>query len=232
MSTGAVIAIIVVVLAVLAASAVLARLELRRRHLRARFGPEYERALAERQGRRAAAEQELAEREKRFAALDLRPISATSRERHAKNWALLQALFVDRPGHAVDEADRFVITVMSEAGYPTEDYRERLAVLSVRHGRVLDRYRTAHDIKERHEQSQVSTEELRSAILHYRALVEELLAAEPPVGPAARPDRKTTSADRAAAINAGRTADSTHTSADRTADSTDTGTDRTVVPSV
>jgi len=64
---------------------------------------------------------------------------------------------------------------MGERGYPTEDYRQQVADLSVRHGSTLDHYRTAHDIKGRHDESHATTEDLREAMVHYRSLFEDLL---------------------------------------------------------
>jgi hypothetical protein len=177
MSTGAIVGIVIAVVVVLAL-AFLARLELRRRRLRDRFGPEYDRIREDRAGRRAA-EQELTERERRHAELGIQPISPMSRDRYTQSWALIQATFVDRPAKAVDEADRLVVTIMEERGYPHVGFDERLAMLSVEHGSVLHHYRDGHDIRARHAVSQLSTEDLRTAMVHYRTLIEDLLEARP-----------------------------------------------------
>ena len=178
MSTGAIVGIIIAAVVVLALAAFLVRLELRRRYLRSRFGPEYDRIREDRAGRRAA-EQELTERERRHAELGIKPISAMSRDRYTQSWGLIQAMFVDQPTKAVDEADRLVVTIMEERGYPYADFDERLAMLSVEHGSVLHHYRDGHDIRARHAVSQLSTEDLRTAMVHYRTLVEDLLEARP-----------------------------------------------------
>lgn len=178
MSTGAIVVLIIAVVVVLALAAFLARLELRRRHLRGRFGPEYDRLREDRPGRKAA-EQELTERERRHAELGIQPISAMSRDRHTQHWSLIQATFVDQPTKAVDEADRLVVTIMEERGYPRAPFDERLAMLSVEHGAMLDHYRTGHDIRARHRDTQLSTEDLRTAMVHYRTLIEDLLEARP-----------------------------------------------------
>jgi hypothetical protein len=178
MATGVIIGIVIGALVVLVVGAFLARPVLRSRQLRQRFGPEYDRVVEAQSGRKEA-EQELTERERRFANLEIHPITATSRDRYAQNWALIQAKFVDRPSNAVDDAERLLISIMDELGYPTSDYEERLAVLSVFHVPVLTHYRDANDITGRHEISQVSTEELRVAMVHYRTLIEELLDAKP-----------------------------------------------------
>lgn len=178
MSTGAIIGIVIGAVVVLVLAALVVRLSLQQRELRARFGPEYDRVLDDQPGRRAAV-RELTERERRYAALDIQPISATSRDRYTKGWALIQSKFVDRPSDAVDEADRLVISIMQECGYPVDDFDERLAVLSVQHAPMLGHYRDANDIRDRHQESQVSTEELRTAMVHYRKLIEDLLDAKP-----------------------------------------------------
>ena len=62
-------------------------------------------------------------------------------------------------------------------GYPTADFDDQLAYLSVEHARTLGHYRDAHEIFERGQRSEASTEELRQALVHYRALFAELLEA-------------------------------------------------------
>jgi hypothetical protein len=177
MSTGVIIGVVVVaVVVVLAVWLVVARLR-RRQQLRDRFGPEYDKAVDDGQNRRAA-ERELGEREKRHEQFNITPLSPTARDGYGQQWALIQAKFVDRPDIAVAEADRLVVVVMGERGYPTEDYQQQVADLSVEHASTLEHYRSAHDIKGRHDQDQVSTEELRQAMVHYRALFEDLLDAD------------------------------------------------------
>ena len=178
MSTGAIVGLVIAGVVILALAAFLVRLELRRRRLRGRFGPEYDRIREDSSGRKAA-EQELTERERRHAELGVKPISPMSRDRYTKSWALIQATFVDQPTKAVDEADRLVVTIMEDRGYPHAAFDERLAMLSVEHGSVLHHYRDGHDIRARHAVSQLSTEDLRTAMVHYRTLVEDLLEARP-----------------------------------------------------
>lgn len=166
----------VVVVAVVAIVAVgYAVLQQQRRHrLRNRFGPEYDRTVQERENRREA-EQELLAREQRFSSLEIRPLDSATRAAYAKKWMEVQERFVDAPGFAVTEADHLVTSVMAERGYPTEDFEQRLSDLSVAHGRTLDHYRQAHEISSRAARKEASTEELRQAMVHYRALFEELL---------------------------------------------------------
>jgi hypothetical protein len=184
MSTGAIIILVVAVVIVLAAAGWLVFERMRSTKLRERFGPEYQRALADGQSRRAA-ERELAARERRHRGYDIKPLSADARMRYEQHWIVIQQRFVDDPTRSVFEADRLVATVMAERGYPTESYDQQVADLSVRHAAVLDHYRSGYDIHARHGETPVSTEELREAVLHYRELVRDLLADEPVPEPAA-----------------------------------------------
>ncbi|MGV9805629.1 hypothetical protein [Micromonospora chersina] len=172
-----VIVIVVIVLAALAAFAVVAS---RRRALRQRFGPEYDRAVAE-QDSRGAAERELRERERRHAELELTPLSPESRARYAAAWEELQVRFVDAPAETVGDADELVSRLIAERGYPNGDFSDQIAHLSVEHARTLTHYRDAHDIRMRNERGEAGTEELRQALVHYRALFADLLG-EDPVG--------------------------------------------------
>lgn len=167
--------IVVVAVAVIAGGYAVLRQQ-RRHRLRDRFGPEYDRTVRERENRREA-EQELLAREERFGSLDIRPLDPETRRAYAKKWMEVQERFVDAPGFAVTEADHLVTSVMAERGYPTEDFEQRLSDLSVAHGRTLDHYRRAHEISRRAARKEASTEELRQAMVHYRALFEELLTA-------------------------------------------------------
>ena len=177
MSTGAIIAVIVVAVIVVVALAWLVGTQVRRRKLRERFGPEYDRTIEE-AGSQRAAERELSEREKRHSQYEIKPLSAEERDRYAKQWALIQEQFVDQPGRAVVEADRLVTVVMGERGYPTEGYQQQVSDLSVRHSSTLDHYRVAHGIKDRHDEAKASTEELREAMMHYRSLFQDLVESD------------------------------------------------------
>ncbi|MEV6510265.1 hypothetical protein AB0M61_29655 [Streptomyces sp. NPDC051642] len=168
------IVIVVAAVVVLAVVALLLRTMIRRRHLRDRFGPEYERTVEAKRSR-GAADRDLSAREERHEALEIRPLPSTVRDRYARDWTSVQEHFVDSPDRAVGEADRLVTTLMSERGYPTESYEQQKRDLSVEHSRTLEHYRVAHEINGRADGRDTSTEELRSAMVHYRALFEELL---------------------------------------------------------
>jgi ribosomal protein L13E len=177
MSTGQVI-VGVVVLLVLIAVALLAVRASRRRKLQKTFGPEYDRAVAD-SGSRTDAEKELREREKRHAELELKELSPESRARYSTAWEEVQIEFVDNPEQAVATADDLTTRLIAERGYPTGDYDEQLANLSVEHARTLGHYRDAHEISRRSERGEAGTEDLRQALVHYRALFADLLGENP-----------------------------------------------------
>ncbi len=143
--------------------------------LRSRFGSEYDR-LAEAEGGRGHVEKTLQEREKRVERLNLVALSPEDRDRFAGAWQQEQAGFVDDPRAAVANADRLVTEVMKARGYPMGDFEQRAADISVDHSLVVRNYRFAHDIARRDGGGETSTEELRTALLNYRMLFEDLLA--------------------------------------------------------
>ncbi|WP_411103093.1 hypothetical protein [Streptomyces sp. cmx-4-9] len=174
MSTGTLIAVLVVAVVVVLALTALLSMLARRRHLRTQFGPEYERTVEEKGGRRAA-ERDLRAREQRHDELDIKELPAERRQEYTEEWSRVQEHFVDRPEGSVAEADGLVSRLMQERGYPTDDFHGQLRDLSVEHGRTLEHYRAAHDVKMRSGDGHATTEELRGAMVHYRALFEELL---------------------------------------------------------
>lgn len=149
----------------------------RRRRLQARFGPEYDRVVGERQSRRTA-EAELAARERRIRKLRLRDLAGEARKKYGAAWAEVQERFVDDPSGAIADAQALVETVMRERGYPVSEYHQTVADLSVAHARTLDDFRAAHQVSVRAATGNVATEELRVALLHYRELFNELLGVE------------------------------------------------------
>jgi hypothetical protein len=173
MSTGAIVAIIVVIL-IIAALLIAFATTRRRRRLRNRFGPEYDRAVSEHDSRREA-EAELAQRERRVRELDIRPLSPTARAQYSSEWTAVQEQFVDAPQAAVTGAQTLVSAVLQDRGYPTDAFDQEVADLSVEHAATLDHFRAAHDISLRAEAGTASTEDLRQAMIHYRALFAELL---------------------------------------------------------
>jgi len=173
MVVGAIVAIVIVVIVVAAVLLVLTTAN-RRRRLRERFGPEYDRAVTER-GSRREAEAELARRERHVRELDIRPLSPTAQTRYRSEWTAVQEQFVDAPQAAVTGAQTLVSAVMEDRGYPTQPYDQTLADLSVEHASTLDHLRAAHGISQNAAAGIASTEDLRQAVIHYRALFTDLL---------------------------------------------------------
>ncbi|HUQ83464.1 MAG TPA: hypothetical protein VM076_20085 [Gemmatimonadaceae bacterium] len=168
---------VLVALAVIVVAFVLMQ-KRRSAELRGKFGPEYERLVNER-GDARHAESELASRMDRVKHLQIKAITPEQRDRFAGAWRSDQARFVDDPQGAVVEADRLVADLMQVRGYPVGDFDQRAADVSVDHPHVVQNYRTAHDIAVRQQRGEASTEDLRVAMVHYRALFEDLLETEP-----------------------------------------------------
>ena len=144
--------------------------------LREHFGSEYDHVV-EQAGSRTAAEDKLIARAEEAKTFDIRPLSAQERERFAVDWKRIEAHFVERPTTAVVEADELVELVMRTRGYPMADFEKHAELLSVKHPRVVDHYRAGHGIIDAHGRGSASTEDLRQAMLHYRALFEDLIGA-------------------------------------------------------
>jgi hypothetical protein len=151
----------------------------RNERLAEKYGPEYQRLVSGTSAREAA--KEIGRREKRLDLFHIRPLTDPERTRYAADWQRTQARFVDDPPGAVTEADRLVASLMTTRGYPVADFEQRAADISVDHPLVVEHYRAAHDIAMRHEQRQAGTEDLRQALVHYRALFSELLEERVPV---------------------------------------------------
>lgn len=142
--------------------------------LQQRFGPEYGRTIDE-LGSRTKAELELKAREKRVERLHIVPLVPSEAARFSQAWKAVQSRFVDNPKGAVAEADTLVRELMQRRGYPMGDFERRAADISVDHPNVVANYRMAQAIAMRAERDAADTEELRKAVVHYRALFAELL---------------------------------------------------------
>jgi hypothetical protein len=144
--------------------------------LKSRFGPEYGRVVEEADDRRAA-EAELEARQRRVDKLDIQPLRQAERDRYAAEWKTVQARFVDEPAAAISEADRLIGDVMEAQGYTVAEFEQRAADVSVDHPGVVEHYRAAHAIAttEAEPDATTTTEDLRQAMVHYRALFEDLL---------------------------------------------------------
>jgi hypothetical protein len=152
----------------------------RTEQLRAQFGPEYDRALAEK-GDVRSAEAELTARQKRVAGFDIKPVASDQSRQLADEWQTAKAGFVDDPSVAVREAEALVERVMAARGYPEGDFAQHTADISVDHPVILEHYRAAHAVLLRHADGQADTEDLRQAMINDHAFFAELLGEEPPV---------------------------------------------------
>jgi len=173
-----IVAVAVAVAVVVVASVFVMIRNRRSDRLRGRFGPEYERTVRE-SGNIRKAEATLEARAARVERFHIRPLMPDDAKRFADEWRKVQAQFVDDPGNAVTQADRLVGEVMTARGYPVGDFEQRVQDISVDHPNVVMNYRAAREIAEQHQRRAASTEDLRQAMVHYRALFAELLEEAP-----------------------------------------------------
>jgi len=173
MSTSSVIILIAVIVAVAVVGWMYLQTQ-RTRKLRARYGKEYDRAV-DQFGDRRRAETDLEERQKRIELLNIRQLTREECDRFSTAWHKEQEHFVDDPHSAVARADELVREAMGSRGYPTGDFEQRVADISVDHPHLVEHYRAAHQIALRDERGEATTEDLRTAMQHFRQLFEELL---------------------------------------------------------
>jgi len=148
--------------------------------LREKFGPEYQRAVLV-HGSERKAEATLPDREKRVEKnLSLRDLDPMERERYLEEWKYVQSRFVDSPKDAIAEADDLVSALMNTRGYPLSDFDQRAADISVDHPRVVENYRSAHEIALRVGKDEANTEDPRTVMVHYPSLFDELVQAPEP----------------------------------------------------
>lgn len=141
--------------------------------LQTQYGREYDRAVNELG--RLRAQKALSDRERRVERMSLRALTREQRDRFAARWEELQKQFVDDPDGAVREGDRLVEDVMDARGYPISTFDQRIADLSVHHAHIVDDYRALRDIAHKHIQQNATTEDLRQAMIHFRAVFDDLL---------------------------------------------------------
>lgn len=168
---------LVIVIAVIAALLLLLWLFMRQRRskaLRDSFGDEYDRTV-EARGNRGEAEADLMDRRERVSKLDIRPLTASERDRFTLEWKETKALFVDSPIEAVSRADRLLTQIMNTRGFPMADFEHRHADLTVDHADTANHYLAGHEIADR--ASDATTEELRRALNHYESLFADITSA-------------------------------------------------------
>jgi len=178
-SSQIVIAITVLVIAAIILAEYFQRRKVKTAALRKRFGTEYDRAVLE-HGSLETAEEKLADRETRVHALQTRGLGAGERERFIAQWQAVQARFLDHPEAAVTEADDLIAALLEAKGYPRESFDQRAADVSVLHPRVMENYRAAHAIAVQPYRAEEITEKLRTAMIQFRGIFDELLQPDLP----------------------------------------------------
>jgi hypothetical protein len=181
MNASVIVAIVVVL--VVAVGGLLIWDTIRRRRtriLRDRFGPEYDQTVVTYGGTQRA-ERELAAREKRVKTFHLHPLAPDLQQRFTAAWKDVQTRFVDDPSKAVAEADALVKDLLQARGYPVVDFEQPSADISVDHPHVVSHYRAAREVALSNREGRANTEDLRRAMVHYRALFEDVLEVSPPL---------------------------------------------------
>jgi len=168
---------VVAVVVVIAIAALLFYHRNRSLKLKQRFGPEYDRTV-EALGSQTKAEAELEARKKRVEKFHIVPLAPADAERLRQAWIALQGRFVDDPKGVVIQANQLVRELMLKRGFPMGDFERLAADVSVDHPEVVANYRAAQAIVDRDARGEADTEELRNAVVHYRALFDELLEVE------------------------------------------------------
>lgn len=169
---------VVVLLIVLGVASMVMARRRRTQRLQEKFGPEYDHMIEVTRDEDQA-ERELEERIQHAHSLNIRPLSAEEVNRYALEWQSIQRDFVDEPLTSLQKADRLIREVMQAKGYPVEDFEERAALISVSYPEMVQEYRGMHRIAVKESNERVSTEEMRQAMVHARALFENLMRQDP-----------------------------------------------------
>jgi hypothetical protein len=142
-----------------------------------KFGPDYD-ATVKTMGNETKAQKEMDNRQKHVDSLDIRSLTLSEREKYLSEWKAVQSKFIDQPGPATVEADHLIMEVMQLRNYPVSDFEQRAADISINYPELVTNYRLARAIAIKNEKHEADTEELRQALVHYRALFNELLVTE------------------------------------------------------
>lgn len=177
MTTSTIIVVVALVIVLAAIGWMLYRQQ-RRKALRAWFGPEYSQAVRQ-YGDESRAADALTARQRRMEKIHIRSLSREDHQRFLDQWQTVQRDFVDDPKASIERADALVCDVMRARGYPMSDFEHRAEDISVDHPHVVQKFRSAHAIAERHKRGEAGTEDLRQALVYYRDLFDDLLEAHP-----------------------------------------------------
>ena len=171
------VAVAVVAVIVIAIIAYAVMRKKRSARLKERFGTEYALAVAE-QGSKNKAEVKLAERQTHVEKLTLRDLGSAQRERFLSDWNSVQSRFLDHPKGTLTEADELVTALLQARGYPVATFEQGAEVVSVDHPRMIEDYRAAHAVAKQSGRGEASTELMRTAMIQYRSLFDELVQVE------------------------------------------------------
>ncbi|MFC7308642.1 hypothetical protein ACFQVC_31045 [Streptomyces monticola] len=179
MSTGFLIALLVVVILIAGLLAIRFLAGEGAGGLRRRFGPEYGRTVAQYDGDTKAAKKDLDGRVHRYGALKIHPLTAEAYDQYAAEWSYAQEEFVEDPAKAAAHADGILGGLAQERGFPADPYREQLAALSVHHPQHVESYRRLHAAVHRADGGGTRTEELRELFVNARACYDDLAGERP-----------------------------------------------------
>ncbi len=143
----------------------------------AKYGSDYDHTVKS-MGSETKAQKEMDARKEHVDSLNIRSLSLPEREKYLAEWKAVQAKFIDQPGPATVEADHLIMEVMQLRNYPVSDFEQRAADISINYPELVSNYRLARAIAIKNEQHKADTEELRQALVYYRALFNELLVTE------------------------------------------------------
>jgi hypothetical protein len=170
---------VLIILMVIAVGAYVDSRKARAAALRNLFGSEYDRALDIHSTERETGAG-LSERETRVSGLRIRELGITERGCFVAEWHAVQSRFLDNPRMAVMEADDLINELVEARGYPPACFEQRSADALLHYPRFIETYRHAHSIAVHSGQGGASTEQLRSAMIEYRDIFDELLRAQNP----------------------------------------------------
>lgn len=163
---GVVLVVVVVLIAVFAGRT--------KRSLRQRFGNEYDRAVAQ-HDTRDAAHAELQGRIERRSGYDVRDLEDSDALAYVERWREIQRRFVEDPATGLLEADTLVVEVAAQRGYAADGWDQQAADISVDHADAMDDYRRARAVAYDTRDGSAGTEEMREALMRYRAMFERLV---------------------------------------------------------
>jgi hypothetical protein len=178
-NTQIIVSVCVVIVVGIAIAADVALRRTRTQTLRDRFGSEYDRAVVT-HGSSGQAEAKLTDRETRVEALEVHELGPTERDCFVTEWHSIQSRFIDYPKAAVTEADDLVNALLEARGYPQANFEQRAADVSVNYSHIMNNYRLAHTIAARTGTGEATTEELRTAMIQYRSIFDELVQSRKP----------------------------------------------------